>query len=157
MRHFTRENTDRFCVEVHGGGIGVEVTDKIQGITAFLQGDDASDFLAEMDKMEAAHADEASVWHRATWNDCLAQLSDEILAAANPDYSEWREAALAQGWKVVDRDPSEDRGSEGPCLLHEQMDRAMPLGQWEDAVRDLGFANPAEALEDARGADTPSL
>lgn len=55
---------------------------------------------------------------------------------ANPDYES---IARAHGWTEVDRDPSEDRCEDGPCLWHEGADYAAPLGAWRDACELLGI------------------
>lgn len=153
MRSFVIENTDRFMIEVFGGGISVLVTDKREGVSAHMQGEDADDFLKSLEDIGVAYQAPSSVWHKATWNDCLAQISDEIILAQNPDYAEWRDAATALGWKVVEKDPSPERCHDGPCLFHEGQDRAMPIGFWREAVTDLGYDTAQEAIREASSGD----
>lgn len=98
--------------------------------------------------MESNSRDPGSIWHEVTWNECLAHLADDALAAADEDFAGWRRGALENGWKIVERDPSENRVSDGPCLHHEGTDRVMPLGEWEQAVRDLGFGSFEESLRE---------
>jgi hypothetical protein len=50
--------------------------------------------------------------------------------------AEWKHMALALGWVEVDRDP---QGGDEPCLIHEELDRVWPAGDFEGAVRDLGL------------------
>lgn len=148
MQHFIRENTDRFRVTVHGGGVAVDIHDRLYSASAKLSGDDADDFIDALDKMERDRVDPGSIWFNATWNDCLSHISDDYLAAADQDYADWREAAKAHGWDFVETDPSPDADREGPCLHNSKHDRVMPLGYWEEAVRDLGYASPQEAMEE---------
>ena len=148
MNRFITQHTDKFLITVIGGGAAVEIADKQIGIEAHLQGDDARAFLEELENMQMAYQNPQTAWYRATWNECLAQVSGEILEAANPAYAEWRQAGLAAGWKVVENDPSEPRNRDRPCLLHEERERAWPLGDWEGAVRDLGYSSPQEVFEE---------
>lgn len=148
MRSLIRENTDRFMIAVQGAGTIVEITNKAEGLTASVQGEDALGFLKQLEDMAEAYADPASVWHKASWNDCLEEVCGEIVAAQNPDYEAWKNAAIAIGWSVAESDMSEDSVSEGPCLRHEKLDRVMPLGSWREAVKDLGYDTAEEALSD---------
>lgn len=148
MHPFIRENTDRFRVTVHGGGVAVDIHDKLHKATAKLGGDDADEFIDALDKMERDQMDPGSIWFDASWNDCLAHIADDHLAGADAEYAEWREAARAHGYAFVESDPSADASREGPCLHSPEHDRVMPLGHWEEAVRDLGYATPREAMED---------
>lgn len=148
MDHFIRENTDRFRVTIHGGGVAVDIHDKLHKATAKLSGEAADDFVDALDKMERDQRDPGSIWFDASWNDCLAHISDDHLAGADAEYAEWRDAAQAHGYAFAQTDPSPDADREGPCLHNPEHHRVMPLGFWEEAVRDLGYASPREAMED---------
>lgn len=54
------------------------------------------------------------------------------------DKESWKLAAFALGWVEAERDPNPD-GLPGACLIHEELDRFWPAGDFEGAVRDLGF------------------
>ena len=82
MRTVIIENTDAFRLDSTGNGVAYTMTSKRTGEERHAQfGDDAEAFRAEYDAMEAAHANPASAWHRRPWNDCLAYLFSDCLAA----------------------------------------------------------------------------
>lgn len=155
MQKVIAHDTGRFLIERHGNGTGYHVIDRREGISASVQGDDAVILEAQLADFEEAHQRQEAAASLFSWEDCLAAAIYHYLEAANPDYEDWREAAMAAGWKVVERDPSHDAQEHGPCLHHEGQDRAMPLGHWRDAVLDLGYASPEEVLEEVRGVAPP--
>lgn len=144
------ENTDRFHIDVEVNR--VNITDKQNGYEVVLANESARGFLEGYEAMKADYADPESPWHLASWNDCLAQATDAAFAEEDADYAEWRRAAKAQGWHLVDQDPSEVRDFDGPCLYHADQDRVMPIGGWKVAVEDLGFTSARDALDDANAA-----
>ena len=77
MRIAIIEQTDMFTLESTGNGAAYEFTNKRTGATKFVQyGDDATAFREYYDAMADAYANPASVWHRQSWNACLAELFD---------------------------------------------------------------------------------
>lgn len=141
--------TERFTVSQENGAIEILMTD--EGLGARLIGDGAEAFLASLDQMLADREDPESRWHGALLDNCVAAVCDDAVINANPHYGEWREAALALGWRLVDRDPNEDWPSKGPELHHEETDRVMPIAAWRMAVMDLGYENAREALDEKSG------
>lgn len=85
----------------------------------------------------------------ANWHVLRPKLEAESVARNAADAEAWREAGRLTGWAEVARDPSLERVFEGPCLYHADQDRVWPLGDWEGAVRDLGYASAREAIEEA--------
>lgn len=47
--------------------------------------------------------------------------------------------ARKHGWIEVDRDPSEDRVDDDPCLWHPKFDYAADLHCWKDACELIGL------------------
>lgn len=87
MRRFISQDTERFLIVILGGGTAVEISDKVTGLDTCLQGDDADIFQQDLENMQLAFQNPNSAWYGAGWDNCLAELTGEILAAANPDRS----------------------------------------------------------------------
>lgn len=138
--------TGRFTITRESGAVEIEMPS--EGIGARLIGQGADDLIDALDRMTADREDPESVWHGALLDNCVAAVCDDALANANPHHAEWRAAAQALGWRLVDRDPNQDYPSKGPELHHAETDRVMPIGAWREAVLDLGYESVAEALED---------
>ena len=51
---------------------------------------------------------------------------------------DWETIAKREGWKEVEADPRPEWSHTGPCLYHEDQERAWPLGDWKGAACDLG-------------------
>ena len=69
------ENTDKWMIQE--SGCGVEIVNKPSGESVWLQGDDSSHYLAELDAIGASHTDNKSIWYNKTWNQCIACISDD--------------------------------------------------------------------------------
>lgn len=121
-------------------------------VTAFIEGEAAEAFEAALADMRQAHTTEGNMWFNADWDNTLFHLCDDHLAAQNPEFAAWREAARALGWTFVERDPSPDETSRGPELHHAETDRVMPIGAWRLCVLDLGYSSPEEVMAEKRGA-----
>jgi len=70
------ENTDMFYVDSYGNGAAYEIGVKdVPGFrSAFIQGDDATEWRERYEDMGNSSMDENSVWYGKTWNECLAEL-----------------------------------------------------------------------------------
>jgi hypothetical protein len=79
MRIVIIEQTDLWQVESHGNGFAYAFYRKSDGASAFLQGDDATQWRDEYDSMQAAYSNPDSVWHSQSWNACLFQLCGEYV------------------------------------------------------------------------------
>lgn len=66
MRHF-EVNTERFRFETWGGGVSLALTRKSDGASFHLQGDDASQFLRELDERERTAPDDWTADQTYTW------------------------------------------------------------------------------------------
>lgn len=148
MKRAILENTERFLIDRDAPFYEITIIDKREGISASLTGVDLVGFWEALDGYRTGHKAYGDHSTRMPWDTCLAELCEDRLATANPDYKEWREAAIAAGWEVAERDPSPHAANDRPCLLHKEQDRAMPIGFWKEAVIDLGYDSPQEALED---------
>ncbi len=73
----TLENTDVWTISEHCNVGGVEIYNKQDCQSVFLQGDDSSHFLAELNAMGICHMDENSAWHNKTWNQCLDAICSD--------------------------------------------------------------------------------
>ena len=73
----TLENTDIWSVLKHRNVCCVEIYNKRDCQSVFLQGDDSSRFLAELNAIETCHMDENSVWYNKTWNQCLDAICSD--------------------------------------------------------------------------------
>ena len=69
------ENTDKWVIQE--SGYGVEIVSKASGESVWLQGDDASHYLAELGAIGTSHTNPLSAWYNKTWNQCIAAISDD--------------------------------------------------------------------------------
>lgn len=153
------ENTGTFRVDVTvaGGAVMIEVTHKPRDEYASLMGVPAMLLIESLDEMRDAWMSPDSPWHHVPWDECLAEVFDDALCAANPGRAAWKEGAIAAGWKRADEDPNRGEGEPArPVLLHEGQDRVWPLADWEGAARDLGYASPEEATAASEAPDGPA-
>lgn len=152
---------DSGMVTIAREGAGIRIISRLHGglhpdmtgdVRALVEGAEADAFVASLEDMRKAHATPGNIWFEADWDNALAHLCDDHLAAQNPGFAAWREAAQALGWKFVERDPNMSYESKGPELHNADVDRVMPLGAWQLCVVDLGYRSPEEVMAEKRAA-----
>lgn len=79
MQRVMIENTNLWAIVSYGNGLAYSFTRKRDGMSAFLQGDDAAQWREEFCAMGEAFCNPESAWHRKTWNDCLSQICGEYV------------------------------------------------------------------------------
>lgn len=72
------ERTDRYRVTSYGNGVAY-LFDDLKGKEGFVQGDDALQWRNKYETMQSAYDNPKSVWHKRTWNRCLAELIEPYL------------------------------------------------------------------------------
>lgn len=126
---------------------GTDLVQRAKGEAACLQAEASA--RGERLGRSAALDRVAKARGEANWHVLRPKLEAESVARNAADAEAWREAGRLTGWAEVARDPSPGRVFEGPCLYHADQDRVWPLGDWEGAVRDLGYTSAREAIEEA--------